>query len=125
MKSWMTTKFRVPKWSLYTLLGFFIALSSIPSYSTQQKVPVRTEQRDESRSVTRLVHFVKFHQPVSQNSFLFNKIFFASLLRYSNSIEVCFKNRDDLILLFAPFGINLIANFLPRSNEESFSSNLG
>jgi len=103
------------------LLSLFIFSAGVPSSETQQKVPVQTEQRDEPRSVKKLFHFVKFHQPVSQNSFLSEISFFASQLHTSNSVEACFKNRTTLVLLFTPIGINLIANFLPRSGEELFS----
>ena len=119
-----TIKSNLPKWSLYVLLGFFIFLSGVPSTSTKQKTPVQTEQRDAARSVKTLFHFVKFFQPVSQSIFLPEARFFPSLLHYSNSIEVRFKNRADLVLLFAPIGINLIANFLPRSQADTLC-NLG
>src|SRR5882762_8656161 len=121
MKSLSTTKFCLPKWSLCALLSFFIFSAGIPSSSTEQKVPVQTEQRDQARSGEKLFHFVKFHQPVSQNSFRSEISFFASQLHSSNSVEACFKNRTALVLLFTPIGINLIANFLPRSGEELFS----
>ncbi len=115
-----TTTFCLPKWSLYVLLTLFIFSPGTPSSATQQKVPVQTERRDEPRSGKKLFHFGKIYQRVSQNSFTSETSLFTSLLQYSNSIEVCFKNRDDLILLFASIDINLIANFLPRSSEESF-----
>src|SRR6185369_6814256 len=98
MNTQSTVKFQTPKWSLFVLLGFFVFLSDVPSCLPQQKVPVQTEQRDEPRSVKTL-HSVEFHQPVSQNDFSSEAGFFLSLLQYSNSIEVFFKNRTDLILL--------------------------
>ncbi len=125
MESQFSRKFPIPKWSLYALLSFFIFLSEAPSSLTQQKAPVQTEKLDAARSVKTLFHFIKFRQPVSQSSFLPETRFSRSLLHYSNSIEVSFKNRADLVLPFAPIGINLIANFLPRSEEESLFSNRG
>jgi len=118
MKTQLIAKFQLPKWSLFVLLGLFIFLSGAPSSLSEQKVPVQTEQRDEPRSVKTL-HSVEFHQPGLQNNFLPETGFSLSLLHYSISIEVIFKNRTGLVLLFAPIGINLIANFLPRSNDES------
>jgi len=123
MNPQLTTTFCFPKWWWFALLSFLIFSPGAPTSSIHQKVPVQTEQRDEARSVKTLFHFVDFHQPASQNNFLSERRFFLSLLQYSNSIKVCFENRDDSALLFTPIGITLIADFLPRSNEESFFLN--
>jgi len=113
------TKFSILKWSLSVLLVLFIFSPGISSSSPQQKEPAQTEQRDEARPVKTLFQLAKSHQPVAQNSFLSEIRFFPSLIYYSNSIEVSFKNRADLVLLLSPIGMNLIANFLPRSEADN------
>jgi|GEM_PF-3086860 len=124
-KQQVTTKFHLPKWWLFALLSFFIFSPGAPTSLTPQKVPVQTEQRDEPRSVKTLFHFVKFHQPVSDVNFSFECGFLPYLNSYSNSIDVRLGNRTDQISDFTPIGINLIANFLPRSEAGSLFSNQG
>jgi len=121
----ITTTFSLPKWLPYLLVGFVIFLSDPPSLSPQQKVPVQTEQRDAARSVRALLHFVKSHPPVSQNGFLSEERSFPSLPYYSNSIEVCLRNRGEVILRITPIGISLLDNVLPRSSENPLFSMLG
>jgi hypothetical protein len=117
-----TTKFSLPKLLLCGLLGFFIFSPGVPSSSTHQKIPAQREQRDAARSVKPRLHFVKFHQPVSQNGVLNEVRGFPPLFHYSNSIKVYLKNRAHVVLLFAPIGINLIGHFLPRSKAYTLFS---
>lgn len=119
------TKFSIAKWSLYVLFVLFIFSPNVPSSSAQQKIPAQTEQRDEARPIKTLFRSIKFQQPVSENGFLPETSFFSSLFHCSNAIEVSIKNRTNLTLLFAPLGINLLANVLPRSYEESYFLNPG
>ena len=121
----IATTFSLPKWLPYLLVGLFIFLSDPPSLSPQQKVPVQTEQRDAVRSVRALLHAVKSHPPVSQNGFLSEERGFSSLPHYSNSIEVCLRDRGEVILRFAPIGISLLDTVLPRSSENPLFSMLG
>jgi hypothetical protein len=110
-----TTKFSLPKLLLYGLLAFFIFSPGVSPSSTQQKVPVPTEQRDAARPGKTLVHFVTSRQPVSQNGALSEIKFFQSVLSYSNSIGVRVKNNVYVVLRFVSIGKILVANFLPRS----------
>src|SRR5258707_8464642 len=125
MKSPLATKFCLPKWLLYALLGFFIFSADVPSSPTQQKVPVRTEQCDVARLFKPHFSSAKFLQPVSEDHFASELEFLPSLLFYSRSIRIKIKNRTVQVLMFTPIGLSLIANFLPRSTEVSSFSNQG
>jgi len=120
----LTTKFRLPKWWLFALLSFFIFSAGVPSFAAQQKVPVRTEQQVEKRSI-RNFSIVKFYQSVSDVSISFECRFLFNLNSYSSLIDVRLRSRTDKIFMFSSIGINLIANFLPRSGEELSFLNQG
>ena len=117
MKNKSTIKFRLPKGLLYALLGFFI-FSAVPSNSSNERTPVKTEQRDASRSSSNSFSLIKFYSSVnSAASFHFDQEFLSSLRSHTESLKIRFKNQTDQTLMFKPIGIILVSLFHSRFDE--------
>lgn len=125
MKTQLTTKFYLPKWSMYVLLSFFVFLFNVPTALPQQRVPVQSEQRSEPRAIKKQFHFVKYYQPVCRENFYSEPEFLSFLFSRSRLIQIERENEEDRVLTFIQIGINLIANSLPRSEEDILFSNQG
>ena len=124
MKNHSSIKFRLPKGLLYALLGFFI-FSAVPSSSSSERAPVKTEQRDVARSSSRSFSLIKFYSSVSSTKLHSDEAFLSSLLSQTTSINVRFKNQINQALMFKPIGIVLISLFHSRIDEYSSISNNG
>ena len=104
MKNDSTIKSMLPNWWLSVLLCAFIfsVNAPSPSFNGQQRVPVKTEQRETVRTIRgSVVSFQKFCHATYQLCISENR-FLLSMLSCSSNIQVKIRNQSKQILRFKP-----------------------
>ena len=117
-------KFRLPKGLLYVLLGFFI-FSAVPSTSSNERSPVKTEQRDVARSSSRSTRLIKFYSSVNSVKRHFDQSLLSYSLFHTASLSTRLKNQSNRMLMFKPIGVILVSSLHSHSDEYFSISNHG